>query len=130
MSTRAAVGLAWSVIALVAAGSPGCAPITAENSVTARLDEYFREHREVSPEVAAAMQRGHIAAGMNQQQVTAVLGKPLRAVRHAVQPWLQRGEIVRPMSMFGFQGCERPTDEREGPLAVEDQFRRRFPRAH
>lgn len=109
MSTRAAVGLAWSVIALVAAGSPGCAPITAENSVTARLDEYFREHREVSPEVAAAMQRGHIAAGMNQQQVTAVLGKPLRAVRHVddrlVEVWTYPGHRLHQGHFFAADGA-------------------------
>ena len=82
-------------VVVAAAGGAGCARTAAEKGVSARLEQYFREHREVPPAIAEAMQKGHIAAGMDAGQVTAVLGKPLRAVRHGdlrpVEVWTYPG---------------------------------------
>lgn len=66
---------AKSALTLVAAfSSAACVHVPLRDSAAFRLAEYFESHREVPASVAEAMQRGHVTLGMDEEQVTAVLG--------------------------------------------------------
>jgi hypothetical protein len=73
----------------------GCVHIPPTQRAAFRLVEYFENHSEVAPSVAEAMQRGHVTLGMDEEQVFAVLGEPVRRARYAgagaPHVWLYRG---------------------------------------
>ncbi len=96
----ASVGIVhWTMkgtAALVAAFAlAGCVHVPLRERAAFRLAEYFEGHREVAPSVAEAMQRGHVTLGMDEAQVIAVLGEPVRRVQYGgprvPQVWIYRG---------------------------------------
>ena len=87
---------AKQAVALVAAlWTAGCAHAPLRERASFRLAAYFENHREVPPAVAEAMRRGHVAFGMDEEQVVAVLGDPVRRVHYdgpgGPQAWIYRG---------------------------------------
>ena len=80
--------------ALLLAATSACVHVPLRERAAYRLDEYFASHGEIAP-VAYAMRRGHIALGMDEEQVLAVLGNPVRRTRYegrgAAQVWTYRG---------------------------------------
>lgn len=87
---------AKNAVTLVAAlWTAGCAHVPLRERASFRLAEYFEDHREVPPVIAEAMQRGHVTLGMDEEQVVAVLGDPVRRVQYdgpgAPQVWIYRG---------------------------------------
>ena len=89
-------GIAKNAVTLVAAfWTAGCAHVPLRERAAFRLAEYFENGREVPPAVAEAMQRGHVTLGMDEEQVVAVLGEPVRRVRYdgpgAPQVWIYQG---------------------------------------
>jgi hypothetical protein len=63
-----------------------------------RLAEYFETHKETPASVAEAMHRGHVVGGMDEAQVLAVLGEPIRRTRHqgtsAPEVWIYPGHKI------------------------------------
>ena len=78
-----------------AAWAARCVHVPLRERAGFRLEEYFDNHRELPPPVADAMRRGHVTLGMDEEQVLAVLGEPVRRVRFdgpgAAQVWIYRG---------------------------------------
>ncbi len=72
------------VLAVLAQGA--CAHLPASRYAEARKARYFEAHREISPAIAEAIVRGHVIAGMDQEQVKVVLGEPVRTTRFERQP--------------------------------------------
>jgi len=60
-----------------------------------RRAEYLETHRELSPRIADAIDRGHVIAGMDHEQVVVVLGQPLKRADYGGAPpaevWLYPG---------------------------------------
>lgn len=74
--------LAWGLNA-------GClhVPLSARESF--RKAEYFATRRELPPSIAAAIEVGHVIQGMDQEQVTVVLGEPVHKKIFKGQPWVE-----------------------------------------
>lgn len=76
---RAAARVA--VVLLGSAWPAACVHVPLRERAAFRLDEYFASHGEIAPSVADAMRRGHVTLGMDEEQVFAVLGEPVRRTR-------------------------------------------------
>ena len=80
---------------LLAWGTAGCVHVHPTERAAFRLAEYFETHSEIAPSVAEAMRQGHVTLGMDEEQVFAVLGAPVRRVRYdragTPQVWIYRG---------------------------------------
>lgn len=88
-------GLRFSaaILALAALVSTGCAPLPRRVFASARQADYFAARRELSPEVARAIEAGHLLIGMDVEQVWVVLGDPVRKAyfdRSATEVWIYR----------------------------------------
>lgn len=87
--------LRTATMLLAAAWTAACVHVPLRERAAYRLDEYFASHGEIAPSVAEAMRRGHVALGMDEDQVFAVLGEPVRRTRYegqgAPQVWIYRG---------------------------------------
>jgi hypothetical protein len=83
----------------------GCVHVPLRGKAAFRLAEYFETHREVPPAIAEAMQRGHVTLGMDEEQVVAVLGEPVRRVRYdepgVPQVWIYRGHGLHQGDVHG-----------------------------
>lgn len=81
-----------------AAGIAACAHVPLRERAAFRLGEYFEGHHEVPPSIADAMQRGHVTLGMDEEQVFAVLGEPVRRTQYqgpgAPQVWIYPGHKI------------------------------------
>ena len=70
----------------------GCVHLPRQRYASIRLREYFADHGEVPSSIAAAMDRGHVLLGMDEGQVWAVLGEPVRratfGASSSVRVWL------------------------------------------
>ena len=58
-----------------------CAHMPAADRAVVRRDAYLRSQIELPPAIAKAIAEGHVITGMNRDQVTAVLGKPVKVTR-------------------------------------------------
>ena len=80
---------------LFASWTAGCVHVPLRERAAFRLAEYLDNHAEVAPSVAEAMRQGHVTLGMDEEQVLAVLGEPVRRVRYdraaTPQVWIYRG---------------------------------------
>lgn len=72
-----------------------CAHVSLQKGASERVAEYLETHREVPPAIAEAMDRGHLALGMDRAQVVVVLGQPLKRTEYGGSPpievWLYPG---------------------------------------
>ena len=59
-------------------GTTSCMHLPRHRYASVRLREYFEEHPEVPTKVSVAMENGHVLLGMDEAQVWAVLGDPVR----------------------------------------------------
>ena len=57
---------------------PACVSVPLRQRAAYREQQYFAEHRELSPEIRKAIQDGHVILGMDREQVWTVLGDPAR----------------------------------------------------
>ena len=68
-------------------------PLSARASF--RIDQYLSTHPELPPSILKAIQDGHVIAGMDREQVRAVLGTPLKTSvfrrDRNVEVWLYPG---------------------------------------
>ncbi len=71
-----------SVQALLVAGcvvtAGSCAPLPRQAFASARLSDYLASRPELTPEIARAIDTGHLVLGMDTRQVWVVLGDPIR----------------------------------------------------
>ena len=90
---RAALRIA--AVLLGSAWAAACVHVPLRERAAFRLDEYFATHGEIPSSVADAMRRGHVTLGMDEEQVFAVLGEPVRRSRYegpgAAEVWIYRG---------------------------------------
>ena len=89
----------FSIMLLLGAGltGTGCASSTRQVSPQVRQADYFALHHELPPDIARAMQAGHILIGMDSKQVWVVLGNPARKTRFArseTDVWLYRAYSI------------------------------------
>ena len=77
----------WALIGVVLVA--GCA-VHRQPAAATRINEYLAVHREVPPAIVQAMEQGHVAIGMDSQQVLAVLGEPVRRATGAGSPRIER----------------------------------------
>jgi hypothetical protein len=65
----------------------------------------MRTHRDTAASVAEAIRLGHVVPGMDREQVTAALGKPIRIVQKSNQSgkedWLYRMEALHQEELRG-----------------------------
>lgn len=96
------VPLAWEgrprsvILPLVLALAAGaCVSLRRDDQFSVRYAEYLERRPEMSAEVAEAMAMGHVAAGMDLEQVVVVLGRPIERALHGgtppVEVWLYPG---------------------------------------
>ena len=88
--THGALGVGAAIV-LVAATTFGCASLPRGPYAGGRQADYLRSHPELTPEIARAIDTGHLLLGMNPMQVWVVLGDPLQKKRFAtsaVEVWL------------------------------------------
>ena len=88
LATRS--GLAGVLAVIVTVGTVACVHVPPETRPDARKTRYFATPRELPPAIAAAIERGHIILGMDREQVTIVLGTP---VKRTVYPGLPSSEV-------------------------------------
>lgn len=55
-----------------------CVHVPPSRGALARRDAYLLAHAELRPAIADAIAKGHVIGGMDREQVTAVLGEPVR----------------------------------------------------
>lgn len=87
-------------IVMCAAGLAGAACASSPREVPPRVRwaDYFASHGELAPDIARAMQAGHIVAGMDTKQVWVVLGEPARKTRFErseTDVWLYRAHSLQ-----------------------------------
>lgn len=87
----------WALLA-ASLGIPAVAcAATRQPAVAVRVAGYLAAHRDVAPEIADAMERGHVAVGMDAEQVRAVLGLPVQRIEGGGSPgidrWLYPGHV-------------------------------------
>lgn len=56
----------------------GCVHVPASRRSVPRREAYLRSQRELPPRIADAIATGHVVAGMDRDQVKAVLGEPIK----------------------------------------------------
>ena len=71
----------WCAACLSTVALGACAHVREGDHAVVRRDAYLRSQVELAPAVAKAIAEGHVIAGMNREQVTAVLGKPVKVTR-------------------------------------------------
>lgn len=79
---------------VVTVGTVACVRVPPETRPDARKARYFATPREIPPAIAAAIEQGHIILGMDREQVTIVLGTPVKRTVYPGPPssevWLYR----------------------------------------
>lgn len=55
-----------------------CVHVPPSRHASVRRNAYLAAHRELRPAIAEAIAKGHVIGGMDREQVTAVLGDPVR----------------------------------------------------
>lgn len=90
-----ALGARAILLAMASIAAGGCATLRRDDHFTVRYADYLEQRLEVSPAVAEAMAAGHVIAGMDQEQVRVVLGRPVECRSYggtpAVEVWLYPG---------------------------------------
>ncbi len=70
----------------------GCTHLPRRAYASVRAAEYLATHRELTPAVRSAIDRGHVILGMDREQVWVVLGEPLRKAsfgdRDPIEVWI------------------------------------------
>ncbi len=84
-----------SVLLFLAMAAGACVSLRRDEPFSVRYAEYLARRPETSPAVAEAMALGHVAAGMDPEQVVVVLGRPIERVSYGgtppVEVWLYPG---------------------------------------
>lgn len=68
-----------------------CVDVPLRRRAAVRQQQYLASHREVPPEIAKAIDTGHVLLGMDRDQVWTVLGDPVRKATFSsskVDVWL------------------------------------------
>lgn len=81
LNSRARRAVLPSVACVCAVLVAACAHVPAADYAVVRRDAYLRSQVELPSAIARAIAEGHVITGMNRQQVTAVLGKPVKVTR-------------------------------------------------
>lgn len=79
-------GVGTAALLLLSASPLCCVTVPPRGRAAAREAAYFAENRDLPPEVAKAIERGHVVVGMDPVQVWVVLGDTLRRTRYPGRP--------------------------------------------
>ncbi len=83
-----------------------CVHVPPSRRAAVRRDAYLLAHAELRPAIAEAIAKGHVISGMDREQVTAVLGEPVRktAFRRKdgiAEVWLYPAERLHQSQLHG-----------------------------
>lgn len=85
---------AGMLVALAVVGLGACAHAASATRADLRVARYLATAPEPPPAIAAALAQGHVVTGMDREQVTVVLGPPIRRTVYPGPPasevWLYR----------------------------------------
>lgn len=84
------VGPSAAVLLATSVFISGCVHVPLSARASFRREQYLSTHPELPPTILKAIQDGHVIAGMDREQVRAVLGTPLKT---SVFPRDRRVEI-------------------------------------
>lgn len=91
------IGLSWL---------SGCAHVAPSDRAVVRLQRYLGTPRELVPSIRDAMLAGHVIKGMDAEQVSVVLGHPVRSTRFSrggdvIDVWLFPGHRFHQERLYG-----------------------------
>ncbi|MBI3491393.1 MAG: hypothetical protein HY047_06370 [Acidobacteria bacterium] len=84
-------GLRFTFATLLLLSVTACVYVPLRGRPQYRREQYFANHRELSPTIANAIETGHVVPGMDREQVWVVVGDPVRKSLFAaanVEVWL------------------------------------------
>lgn len=90
--------IGWASAAVLVSASifvSGCVHVPLSAQASYRVGQYLSTHPELPPSILKAIQDGHVIAGMDREQVRAVLGGPLKTAvfrrERNIEIWIYPG---------------------------------------